>query len=270
MPKPSYILVALLLGLSNGGCGGPDGADIESANGDPLPMEPGFSESGSTPATLVQELTSTGEFSWSQGNPATPMGSTTDRVCYLTRMTGRFEGWGESIHAFTSRGSWYLGGSSMQADVAASSRCAYVSSSLYTVEYSWHQSQSYPTYMGSASGRVCFLTRISGKFKGWGEWVHAYVSGGNWYLSGGSQQQDVSARARCVLVNSYTGEYLWSQYQSHATFMGSTAGRSCALTYVKGNFRGWGEFVHIFDSGGSWYLGGGSYQQDVAARARCF
>jgi hypothetical protein len=124
--------------------------------------------------------------------------------------------------------------------------------------------------MGTANGRGCFLTRISGKFMGGGERVHAYVSGGSWYLGGNSQQHGVSARARCVNVSSYTDEYSWNQYQGYSTYMGATVDRSCALTYVTGKFYGGGEYVHIVANSGSWYLGGGSRQFSVGARARCF
>jgi hypothetical protein len=51
--------------------------------------------------------------------------------------------------------------------------------------------------------------------------------------------------------------------------MGSTAGRVCFLTLVRGDFEGGGEEVRIWASGGSWYLGGQSLQLGVHARARC-
>ena len=95
--------------------------------------------------TLEQELPSVGAFNWNQGWAATPMGSTADRVCYLTRMSGRFEGGGESVHAFISGSSWYLAGSSMQVGVSASAYCAYVPSSAYSGEYAWSQGQPYAT-----------------------------------------------------------------------------------------------------------------------------
>ncbi|AKJ07128.1 Hypothetical protein AA314_08754 [Archangium gephyra] len=224
-------------------------------------------------ATVNQELLSAGEFYWDQyRTSATAMGSMYDRVCFLSRMTGNFAGGGESIHAFTTGGSWYLGGSSMQEGVGASAQCAYVPYGTYSDESYWwqHTSPNYPIYMGSATNRVCFLTGISGGFRGWGEWVHVYVSGGSWYLSGNSQQTGVAARARCVSVNSYSNESYWHQNQKYATYLSPAAGKTCALTYVQGHFRGGGESVNIFQSGGSWYLGGSSMQHDVAAKARCF
>jgi len=259
MRKPSHALRAFPLLLSVIGCG-PGNEDIDS----------GHSERDTSSVALAQSLSSTEEFSWYQGNYATAMGSASDRVCYLTRMRGHFEGDGEFVYTFTKGGSWYLSGSSMQLGVAASSRCAYVPGNEYASEYSWHQSQSYPTYMGTANGRVCFLTMVAGQFKGAGEWVHAYISGGSWYLGGGSYQRGVSVRARCVNVSSYSGEYSWSQNQGSSTNMGATADRACALTYVTGNFMGEGEYVQVFKNSGSWFLGGGSYQHGVGARARCF
>lgn len=198
------------------------------------------------------------------------MGPTSDRVCFLTQMSGDFEGGGEVVRTFDDGGSWYLGGYSMQQGVHGSARCTYVSSpSSYTGNFLWTQDQWWPTYMGPADGRACFLTWVSGHFEGGGEVVQAYVSGGSWYLFGHSMQQQVSAMARCVNVRGYTGEYTWNQ-GSYSVYMGPTWDRDCYLTRVTGKFKGGGEYVHAFDNGwGSWYLGGGSMQAQVGASARC-
>jgi hypothetical protein len=234
-------------------------------------------DEGDIIATSEEELQSVGVFSWNQGSNALGTGSTSDRVCFLTRMRGLFEGHGEMIRTFISGSSWYLGGQSQQKDVAASSYCALTTAGSYTGEYSWHQNNSYPTIMRptintDGTKNVCFLTRITGRFMGWGEWLRIYESGGYWYLHGGSQQKDVAASARCVKLPtgaSYSGEYTWHQGQI-PTYMGSTTNRACALTSVAGKFRGWGEMVEIIPSGGSWYLQGTSQQQDVQAQSRCF
>ncbi|QRK08436.1 hypothetical protein JQX13_52460 [Archangium violaceum] len=237
------------------GCG-PEEAVEESPEAAPL-------------AVSEQALNSSGAFDWSQGWVATPMGSSADRVCYLSRMTGNFEGELEYLHAFVSGGSWYLAGSSAQKEVSGSAHCAYTSSGSYSGEYSWSQDQSYPTYLGSATGRVCFLTRVAGKFEGAGEWVHVYTSGGSWYLTGSSEQHGLSASARCVNVSSYSNEYSWYQGQL-STNMGTTSARSCALTFVSGRFQGGGEQISISQSDGYWFLGGRSAQNSVQARSRCF
>jgi hypothetical protein len=83
-------------------------------------------------------------------------------------------------------------------------------------------------------------------------------------------QAGVSAWARCVSADSYSGEYSWYQDQWYSTYLSPVAGKTCVLTYVRGHFRGGGESVNIFQAGGSWYLRGSSMQHDVAAKARCF
>jgi hypothetical protein len=63
--------------------------------------------------------------SWSQGNNgATPLASSNDSFCYLTRITGRFYGDGERVQVFADdTQTWYVGGQSQQIDVGASANC---------------------------------------------------------------------------------------------------------------------------------------------------
>ncbi len=222
-------------------------------------------EGGAEVASSAEALGVSGpEYSWSQGQPAVPMGGTSGRVCFLTRVTGKFEGGGEVVNVFASGGSWYLGGQSLQAGVGASARC--VSVAFYSGEYSWSQGQV-PAFMGSASNRACFLTRVTGKFEGGGEVVHAYTSWDSWYLGGQSLQAGVGASARCVDLWS-SGEYSWGQGQI-PVYMGSFADRACFLTRMTGKFEGGGEVVRTYASGDWWYLGGQSLQAGVGASARC-
>lgn len=60
---------------------------------------------------------------WTQGSPTKALGQEANQVCFLTRVTGRFEGRGESVHVYVANGSWYLGGSSGQNEVGASAVC---------------------------------------------------------------------------------------------------------------------------------------------------
>lgn len=275
MSRLAKQIAAWVVSLTMFGCASAEFVDLADGEEESSMMSP--DDEGDIIATSEEELQATGVFSWNQGWNAVGTGSTSDRVCFLTRMRGLFEGKGEMIRTFISGSSWYLGGQSQQVDVAAASYCALTPTGSYTGEYSWHHTNSYPTIMRpmlntDGTRNACFLTRVTGRFMGWGEWVHIYESGGYWYLSGGSQQPDVAASARCVKLPagaSYSSEYTWKQ-GAIPTYMGSTANRTCALTWVSGKFRGWGEMVEIIPSGGSWYLQGTSQQQDVQARSRCF
>src|SRR5687768_37679 len=60
---------------------------------------------------------------WQERGFPTVMGSVAGRACFLTRMTGNFEGGGEYIHVVARDGFWYLTGHSLQEGVGASARC---------------------------------------------------------------------------------------------------------------------------------------------------
>ena len=66
----------------------------------------------------------TAEFAWRQGQGATRMIPVSEGVCFLTFVTGRFEGGGEQVRVSrNSEGYWVLGGASQQAGVAAGAAC---------------------------------------------------------------------------------------------------------------------------------------------------
>lgn len=211
------------------------------------------------------------EFSWYQGNPSTPMGPVDKRVCFLTFVRGKFEGGGEMVRVYSSNGSWYLGGTSQQSGVAAKARCVSVSTNAdYTTEYSWGQGQL-PVKMADAYTYSCFLTRMKGKFMGGGEQVEIIrdiSQTGRWTLGGKSSQSSVAAGARCIRGDS-TKPKAWSQGYEAAYLATASDVQGCFLTRVTGKFRGSGEYVHAFITGGYWYLGGQSFQQSVGATARC-
>ncbi|HRI66061.1 MAG TPA: hypothetical protein PK156_17560 [Polyangium sp.] len=228
--------------------------------------------------TSEDALWAQGRFDWYQGWNAVRTGETNKLVCFLARMQGKFEGWGESVYTFTSGSDWYLGGRSQQADVAGASFCAETLGNPYTGEYWWEQgygnswTSMVPTTNANGTRNVCFLTRVQGRFYGTGEWVEVLEMNGWWYLRGASQQTAVGAGARCVTLpagSNYSAEYSWEQGWL-PTVMGTTTNRSCGLTYVRGNFRGGGERVEIVRTGGTWYLQGSSYQNGVRAKSRCF
>lgn len=234
-------------------------ASSASATSDP-PPSPGIL----SPGARILNVPSSGEYVWDQGNPATYMGTATNRTCFLTRVTGRFEGWGEVVEAFISGGSWYLGGTSQQVGVGAFARCVPVPSDG---AFPWNQNQP-PTPMGGAAGRACFLTRVTGHFEGGGESVHAFISGGSWYLGGSSLQTAVAAGAYCIAVGFRTDEFFWSQGSAPVPMIPVTS-NSCFLTGLSGRFKGAGEVVYAFQYLGWWFLGGSSQQVGVTAQARC-
>jgi hypothetical protein len=262
MEKTNRILVAAMAGVLAWGCGPEMGEDADT----------GVVAESKDVSSVTQKLVVTGdEFSWSQGRSPTPMGSSADRLCFLTRVTGELKGGGESVHAYVSNGSWYLGGASQQIGVAASARCVPLRwnnrSYGYTGAFNWSQGNN-STYLGVDSNRTCFLTRVTGQFQGAGERVEVYRSGGGWWLGGTSQQAGVAASARCLTGSSPVGPYHWSQGQA-ARIMSSTSSYACGLTRMTGQFEGGGEYLRVYAVAGSWYLGGASQQAGVAGSAYC-
>ena len=61
----------------------------------------------------------------------------------------------------------------------------------------WTQGNN-ATLMGGETVYACFLNKITGKFRGGGEYVHTRRSGDSWYIDGQSYQSGVGARGRCV------------------------------------------------------------------------
>jgi hypothetical protein len=219
-------------------------------------------------ATVTQELPASGTYSWISPNDATPMGTTSGRICFLNRIRGRFDTSSDAVRIFAAGGSWYLYGSG---ETRAVARCALLpAGTTVSSEFEWTADRELPVNLGTATGRVCYLTYVSGDFDSASDWVRIYPSGGSWFLFGSSNKASGRARARCIPVSSYSGEYIWSSSQSYDTYMGTTSGRVCALTYMGGSFESLNDVIDIYATASSWYLGGGNTSTGVQARARCF
>lgn len=114
-------------------------------------------------------------------------------------------------------------------------------------DYVWSYGQD-PVPLGSATGRLCYLTGVGGRFDGSGDFVGVYLTTtGQWSLLGNSQYNaagaEISARARCIAVASYTAETTVSSTDSpNWRHLGSSA---CGLTKVGGNFHDLDDIVHI-------------------------
>lgn len=209
---------------------------------------------------------------WSQSDPQPILlGPVSDWFCFLTAVSGKFAGGGESVYVSQSDDHWWLTGSSQQIDVSATAMCIprnWRGQKLeISDEYTWTQSNPAPKKMGSADGRVCFLTRVTGKFEGGGERVRTYKEQGSWWLGGNSFQRDVAARARCVNTTQQSGGFLWKQGEDSKPM--EAAPWACGLTGMHGRFYGGGERVAIEERDGKWHLGGRSQQRDVIAEAHC-
>lgn len=237
-------------------------------------------------ASINQSLTYTSH-SWNQGSLPTPMGSTTNRVCFLSAIRGKFAGSGEWVHARINGAQWELTGASQQTGVGADAVCITrapgATPVTYTpTEFRWSQGQAEPTHMILWEEGACFLTRVGGKLAGSGEKIRTRTIGSDWYLDGTSQQTGVHGRARCVYDVNVDIEKSWhvSQGSPSITLLKVTNTQSatvCPFVRVQGAFQGGGEKVESrfystappFSPGAGWYLHGVSQQAGTGVGARC-
>jgi hypothetical protein len=181
---------------------------------------------------------------WHQNNGSpTFLGYSGDLFCFLGSVSGQFDGAGESVRVYIDQnGYWWLGGTSQRTGVAGHAVCIprdYWGQELAISQaYTWSQVWPGAVYLGSDTNTVCFLTRVVGSFKGAGEWVGVYRSGGSWWLGGGSQQAGVGASARCVNSDYRAGVYKWQSGQA-ATVMANQDEWACGLSWVQGDLRTW-------------------------------
>jgi hypothetical protein len=86
------------------------------------PLAPAAIPDGQVQAQATGVLT----YVWYQSTPRIRLMSIDRGFCYLVGISGKFEGFGESVLVTFGAGSdryWYLGGTSAQAGVAARARC---------------------------------------------------------------------------------------------------------------------------------------------------
>ena len=71
------------------------------------------------------------KFEWAQGNPREKFIVQGENIfCFLTKITGKFEGGGESLEVVEKSDGWYFRGSSNQQGVAGTAVCVELHASL--------------------------------------------------------------------------------------------------------------------------------------------
>lgn len=137
--------------------------------------------------------------------------------------------------------------------------------------------QLWPTTEG-----FCFLTEVSGKFRGLGEAVMLDVRDGHWWLGGRSLQIDVRAVARCVTWASFYGIGTPVINNPAGTSVESVNGvasqmplafprQFTILSGVSGKFQGGGETAQVWappSKLNEWRVGASSLQRDHPVRTQ--
>jgi|JI9StandDraft_1071089.scaffolds.fasta_scaffold01558_15 hypothetical protein len=197
--------------------------------------------------------------------------ATSDNFCFLTVVSGMFESSADSAMVHRDELGWWL---TLTSDWlpggTAAANCVplqwYGTTLTYTGEYFWNEA-SPAVDLGSATSRICFLTRVQGALRGSGDRVEVAISNGRWYLKGSAASGHLLAGARCINTPRRVGPVNWSQGLPQQ-LIADTYWR-CGLTKISGKFDGWGEKVGITVDSDYWYLGGSSYQTGVAGTAYC-
>jgi len=226
-----------------------------------------------------------GLYSWSQGNAPTYMGSNTNglgqpRVCYLTRISGKFASFNEAVKVYLWASSWYLGGSSSSVGIGASARCFTVSS--YSGEDTWWEPLN-QIVLNKFSESACFLTSIQGELGGTtslnGDYVKVGYTSNGWVLEGrgtGGSSSQLRARSRCVKpITAYPppGNFGWTYWQTGfgpTTTSGSTTFNICPLNHVFGAFIQSTSYVQITPGQTTWILSGGNLGPVGGVGTNCF
>ena len=211
------------------------------------------------------------EYTWQQGLQPSFMESEANSICYLTGVSGKFRGAGESVKIERLNGYYYLNGSSHQEGIQAWAMCIEnQESGTLGADYTWNQMMQLPIIMKDSRSNTCYLTGLSGKFMGGGEMVEITNSGNLWILSGISSQTGVSANANCISSkdSNLHVTFEWSQGQAPVT-MTNTQTSICVLQKVRGAFSGGAESVRITQQNGKYVLSGSSNQHGVSAKALC-
>ncbi|HEX3344462.1 MAG TPA: hypothetical protein VHS09_07800 [Polyangiaceae bacterium] len=245
-------------------------------------------------ATESAALT-TGSFEWDQNlGHVTVMWPVSEGMCFLTGMSGHYQGTGENIHIEIDNGYWVLTGASQQQSVAGWATCqawsdlggyGYGTEEWMATSYggngcSWPWACGSSNYPGGPftlwnGVNFCSLSYISGNFDGAGAWAETWWNGSTWMLEDNEDATGsyMTTGATCVGLKlshniAATGQYGWTEGQAPVAMLPVNEA-VCALTEVQGGFRGAGEQVQISNFGGTWYLWGTSQQSGTGARAQC-
>ena len=236
----------------------------------------GCSQEPETELGTAQHALSIGtEYGWAAEDPYTLMGSTVNRSCYLTRVSGAFNGYDDGIEIVAESGAWRLGGYAGETSVELYAAAQCIEHSSPTTEEHYY-SGGVSVDLGGSADRACFLTGVTGKFENACDSASIYSWEDRWFLTGAScPGQKVGASARCVLLGdraSYSREHSWNQ-GDQLLHMGTldTAEyyQGCFLTHIQGDFSGFGEEILATVAWNQWFLGGHSSQTGVGARVRC-
>ena len=182
-------------------------------------------------------------YAWSPsvGNTVTMTDEGTT-VCFLTEVFGLFRDVNDRIRIQKTPTNWLLNGTvgANEGWPGGRARCLNLGSGMgWSGAYTWSAGQA-ATDLGSSSNRACYLVEVAGKFDNVADTVRTRISGGHWWLDGGTNSG--SAVARCVSGVGIFGssQTVVGEGEIVELFVNSSANgpRACFLTQVGGLLMG--------------------------------
>jgi len=203
------------------------------------------------------------------------IGSTSDRLCFVSSLTGNFRGDGEHVWLSAPSYGWYLNKQAQQYGVQIGARCtprwhfAPSSDSQLSVPAGWYSGGSgYRTAnLWSYQRSICYLSGLQGAMNGLGNRAEMAISWPSWALD----TFDIKANAMCLDLGSgrnsgHSGTYTWNPGTPDVRMM-RVADGVCMISKVQGSMRSTSDWVGIYPADGYWYLTGTG---NVSVDAACF
>jgi hypothetical protein len=265
-----------------------------------------------TDDTLVSASAGQVSTSWINGNPYKSgdfrMVDTAHNVCFLTGVSGDFNGSGERAYVYEDRGYWAIGVSSGSGQgVIATASCIAIPDQSYqwpaptSPGTFWFQEYFYPMKILVPQPRdayhswTCFLTQVRGHFQGSGERLEVYQTSDFWAIGGNSGTSGLMGEARCVETTGksrrfngsqdrdnttqmmYAGGTNYSEYPNNYSYTYPSRSNSCFLQRMMGRFEGIGERISVVADGQDrivgwpnyWWFDITSQQSGVSGAAQC-
>ncbi len=115
-------------------------------------------------AEAIDPNWASGPYNWTQGSSTIQMQPVSTHVCVLTRVSGDFDGGGESVMISQKNGWWLMGGTSMQSGIGGQAYCFVRNAFLANGAARW-SSDDASVWASSSSG--CFNFQHNGMW--WGD-----------------------------------------------------------------------------------------------------
>lgn len=208
-----------------------------------------------SPEPLFNVLSSTSSFqtfSWKKGMGPVSMGAMSSKNCFLSGFNGTLAGDGDSIAVSEGpNGEWILNGTGAAA--AATATC--FSTSRFgqvglPVTAKSLQGIAITASLGSVSGgRMCFFTRVAGKFDGTtSTGVRIVQKDSQWVLQAApALNSAVTATARCFAkLGNVVSDEVSGFAKENPQVLQSNLDRPCLLTRVSGTLASPGDWVGLW------------------------